>query len=231
MTAAYTRNRCYNRREGKIPFEAISAQRPNVSGMLVFGSVCFAYVQDKKKLDARCEQGVFVGYHKESPAYLVYFPKKDVVRKVRCVSFTGLDREDQYENEDEPDLCSRFEPTVKGKNSDQKVSEETGTQEPVNDKAEDTNVKESSRYPQRERRAPAYLNDYATDHVNVVDHQVHVDFCYRLGAYPQTYREAVQSADSERWKSAMENEMNYLRENNTFTLTQLPEGRKTVGGR
>ena len=68
------------------------------------------------------------------------------------------------------------------------MSEETGNQEPVKDKAEDANVVESSRYPQRERRAPAYLNDYATDHVNVVEDQVHVEFCYRFGVYPKSIR-------------------------------------------
>ena len=33
------------------------------------------------------------------------------------------------------------------------------------------------------------------------------------------------------WQEAMENEMKSLTENNTFTVTQLPEGRTSVGGR
>ena len=231
MTAAYVRNRCYNPRVGKTPFEAFSAQTPNISGMHVFGSVCFAYVQDKKKLDARGEQGVFVGYDKESPAYLVYFPAKDVVRRVRCVRFTGLDRHDQYEGENATHLNPRGEPLIEGQATEQKVGEVTRINEPVEANAKNADATaENARYPQRERRPPVHFKDYVTDQVDFVDEQVH-DFCYRISAHPQTYREAVQCADSVQWKSAMEDEMSSLKESNTFTLTPLPEGRKAIGGR
>ena len=30
----------------------------------------------------------FVGYDKGSPAYLVYFPETNVVKRIRCVKFT-----------------------------------------------------------------------------------------------------------------------------------------------
>ena len=55
--------------------------------MHVFGSTCFAYVQKGKKLDARSKKGVFLGYDRESPAYLVYFPEENKVKRVRCVKF------------------------------------------------------------------------------------------------------------------------------------------------
>ena len=40
--------------------------------MHVFGVVCYAYVQNAKKLEPRSKEGIFVGYDKKSPAYLVY---------------------------------------------------------------------------------------------------------------------------------------------------------------
>ena len=51
-------------------------------------SVVQIYHYNKKKLDARCEQGIFLGYDMESPAYLIYFPEKDDVKRVRCVKFS-----------------------------------------------------------------------------------------------------------------------------------------------
>ena len=48
---------------------------------------------------------------------------------------------------------------------------------------------------------------------------------------PKTYQQASSSPDSCKWQSAMEEEMQALRENDTFELTALPEGRKTVGVR
>ena len=75
MASAYIRNRCFNDRLGKTPYEALSGFKPDVSNMHVFGSVCYAYVQDAKKLEPRSKEGLFVGYDKRSPAYLVYYPQ------------------------------------------------------------------------------------------------------------------------------------------------------------
>ena len=88
MSAAYIRNRCYNPRITKTSFEAFTGIRPNVSNMHFFGTQCFAYVDEKKKLDARSEEGVFVGYDRESPAFLVYFSMENKIKRVRCVKFT-----------------------------------------------------------------------------------------------------------------------------------------------
>jgi hypothetical protein len=41
---------------------------------------------------------------------------------------------------------------------------------------------------------------------------------------PKTYQEAISSDDAANWQSAMEEEMKSLTENDTFTVTQLPEG-------
>ena len=87
-TSAYIRNRCYNPRTRKTPFEMMTGHKPNLKNMHIFGTICYAYVQNKKKLDARCERGIFLGYDMKSPAYLIYFPEKDDVKRVRCVKFS-----------------------------------------------------------------------------------------------------------------------------------------------
>ena len=71
MAAAYMRNRCYNNRLGETPYFAMTGRKPNVSNMRVFGSECYAYKRNGQKLDARCVKGIFLGYDKYSPAYLV----------------------------------------------------------------------------------------------------------------------------------------------------------------
>ena len=90
MAVAYIRNRCYNDRLGKTPFEAISGIKPNLSNMHVFGTACFAYIQNAKKLDPRSKEGIFVGYDKKSPAYLVYYPENNKIERVRCVKFSDF---------------------------------------------------------------------------------------------------------------------------------------------
>jgi len=90
---------------------------------------------------------------------------------------------------------------------------------------------EIPRYSKRERKPPTHLDDYVTG--DFEDDQVmsSIYYCYRVSAFPQNYEEAIRSPDSEHWVNAMKEEMRSLKENNTFTLTTLPEGRKLVGGR
>ena len=54
---------------------------------------CFCFVQNKTKLDPHCEKDIFVGYDKQSPAYLMYFLQTKAIKRVWCVTFT-----DYYEN-------------------------------------------------------------------------------------------------------------------------------------
>ena len=67
------------------------------------GTTCFSYVQNKTKLDPRCEKGIFVGY--DSPAYLIYFPETMANKRVRCVKFT-----DSYDNSSllKPDKNTKY---------------------------------------------------------------------------------------------------------------------------
>ena len=48
---------------------------------------------------------------------------------------------------------------------------------------------------------------------------------------PKSYQEAISSPNANSWQEAMKDEMSALRENDTFELVPLPEGRKSVGGR
>ena len=112
MTAMYIRNRCHNPRTECTPFEMFTGSKPNIAHMQKFGCTCYALVQNPKKLDDRSVKGVFVGYDKGSPAYLVYFPESGIVRKVRCVKFT---REPSVLQKPEPassDDVSDFEDCV-----------------------------------------------------------------------------------------------------------------------
>ena len=88
MHAAYIRNRCYVERLSQTPYFMLTGRKPDLSNMHVFGSVCFTLEQKRSKLDPKSKRGIFVGYDKESPAYLVYSPDDKRVKKSRSVKFT-----------------------------------------------------------------------------------------------------------------------------------------------
>ena len=197
------RNRCYNRRTGQTPYELLTDKKPNVSKMQKFGSVCYTYKQDKGKLDSRCDQGRFVGYDKNSPAYLVYHPDTNKVQKHRLVKFVSRAAVEKQTQTGEPDpsdgddsVRPRTREITQGiSRSTEKISEPSvrsrsahgdspGTVTRSSDhnhtqESATSGEPESRRYPARERRTPSYLGDFITD--DCVHDGVHitVDYCCR----------------------------------------------------
>ena len=85
--AVCIRNRSINHKTGLTPIEVMTGRRPNFEKFELFGSDCYAYVQNPKKLDERSIPGKFIGFDSNSPAKLVYFPQQNTIRKFRCVKF------------------------------------------------------------------------------------------------------------------------------------------------
>ena len=89
MNAAHVRNRCFQKRTQQTPYFLLTGRKPDLSILHIFGTICYSYHEDKKKLDDRSKRGVFVGYDRESPSYLVHHDSRQVKRS-RCVKFTDL---------------------------------------------------------------------------------------------------------------------------------------------
>ena len=87
---------------------------------------------------------------------------------------------------------------------------------------------ESVRLSKRERKPPAYRSDYVTDMEGDDQVLTSIDYCYKFSAFPQTYQEAKESPESRNREAAMNEGMNSLIDNNTFTLCTLPEGKNSV---
>ena len=78
------------------------------------------------------------------------------------------------------------------------------------------------------RRAPVRY-DY-DEYVDTASHQVH-HVAYHLYEVdePTTIQEGQSSEQAAEWKVAMDSEYNSLIENKTWTLVELPPGRKAIG--
>ena len=243
QTAAHIRNRCYNNRTQTTPYFSMTGKKPDLSKMWVFGSECYTYEYNRKKLDPKCEKGVFVGYDKNSPVYLVYHPEAGKIMKHRLVKFikscsaeqgtqTEIASEDLGSSTKvESEISSSDLQKQDKRNShsegtgDSIVGEkdvESGESEAVgeNNEVED----EPKTYSQRERKAPQYFGVENSTYVNT-------DYCYKVCGAPQTYIEAMNSPNAPGWEQAMKNELEALKVNDTFELTALPEGKNLVRGK
>ncbi len=226
MAAAYIRNRCFNVRLGKTPYEAFTGSKPNLSNMHVFGSVCYAYVQNAKKLDPRSKQGIFVGYDKGSPAYLVFHPDSNKVERVRCVKFFG-----ESNHESKVDLDDH-EGELPPSNVNVPIANDSTIPAQGDESANSTeSVVDETRYPTRTRTKPTYLNEYVTGKVVDDTTACAVDYCYRTYDIPTSYSQAIHSPEGSKWEKAMNDEIEALERNETFELVPPPKGREVVGGK
>ena len=53
--------------------------------MHIFGTTCICYVENKTKLEASGEKDIFVGYDKQSPAYMIYFLETMAIKKLDLI--------------------------------------------------------------------------------------------------------------------------------------------------
>ena len=183
MTATHIRNRCYSQRIQNTPYGLITGTKPDVAKMQVFGSICYPVVHKPKKLDPRTTKGIFVGYDRESPSYLIYDPDTRAVSKHRLVKFTTTVNH-LPEADDLP------------------VTEEL----PV--KPEPTKVKaEPKSYPLRSRQQPT--PDEPKDEPEEIDAAKFVHYCYHVNT-PATFKEATSCPEARQWRQAMDSEFESL---------------------
>ena len=141
----------------------------------------------------------------------------------------------QSEGNTEDQVLDANKESVNAENTEVSGSDETMEKVAIEDEKNNagplTTISQKHEYSKRERKAQRYLEDFVKCSKEDVTN-VSVDYCYRaVCGVPQTYREALMSPEASGWERAMKEEIHSLKENDTFELTILPEGRKTVGGR
>nr|GFB95839.1 retrovirus-related Pol polyprotein from transposon TNT 1-94 [Tanacetum cinerariifolium] len=73
----------------KTPYELINKRKPNIKFFRVFGCKCYLLndYEDVGKLKAKGDIGVFVGYSKESAAFIIYNKRTRKIHKSMNVNF------------------------------------------------------------------------------------------------------------------------------------------------
>ena len=193
----------------------MTKKKPDLSKMQIFGSYCYPYNHENKKLDPKCTQGIFVGYDKNSPAYLVYHPERHKIMKHRLVRFpknVSVEHATQTES-DVVYLPRRPEEEIPLHNPETQDKQTPTTEVEISTMEDETQVddeiiNEAERepiriYPQRVRDAPHYYGNSST--------YANFDYCYKAFGVPQTYAEAIASPKSSGCQKAMQDELIALR--------------------
>ncbi len=246
---------------GQVPFEAMFGRKPDVSHFRIFGCDAYAHVvkQKRSKFDAKSEKCWFMGYSLESKGYRLYNPRtrqahihrdvkfdessfsgriehSDVVREAEVV-------ESQFDGDSEPILVEQEtdrneEQADSG--SDQGGGDQSEQEDSADQEEQPEALRRSKRVPTKPTNLPGVItgNWYQGLHIpgpkppkaNVVFTGVEDSLSLSLGE-PDTYSEAVESADSQKWKEAMKSEYDSLIRNETWKLVSLPKDRKAIGNK
>lgn len=249
-TAVYVINRSPTSALSDVtPEEAWSNKKPDLSHLRVFGSKAMVHIPkaNRKKLDLKSRELIFVGYSEETKGYRFLHPTTKQLIKSRDVVFL----EDQFignsANESESNkfvtekvvvsfdpIASDVENTSQSRIGAQNIDEveiinDDGNQEtPLNDSGD---ISFSSAISELEEEANIVIPRRSER-----PHKQRV-FSHCVGHFvsgcepedPKTVAEAMSGKDSDLWRKAMDEEFESLQENNTWVLCDLPPNRKALG--
>ena len=233
-TSGYTRNRCFQKRTACTPYELFTGKKPNIRNMAPFGSKCFVVVdKHKRKLDDRSYEGTFIGYDRESPAFLIYDRSTGAIKKSRNVKF-DITVPDIYEsivvNKNDVIDVDQDENIVSDDNVNilEHENEIEHNIENVDDIENNVNHEVNNDRPKRVVKRPNHLSDYVVDYIDDDSY----DLCYKLCIdIPRTYEEDFSSPEAFNWKQAMKTEYDSLSDNKTWDVVKTPEDKQVVGGK
>ena len=217
---------------GKTPLEVwYGKPATNYDTLHIFGSTTYYHVVESK-LDPRAKKALFMGFNPGVKGYRLWCleAKKTIISRDVTFDESAM----LYKvNLEEPDYIPiqvegtpkkvEFERTMvtprRIATSDSPMVEEESDEEevPTQDPLQQSKLI-AVRRQRREIKKPTRFTDMVAYALPVCDDSI-----------PSTYPDAIRSTESGNWASAMEEEMQSLKKNKTWKLTQLPEGRKAIG--
>jgi transposase InsO family protein len=218
--ANYVNNRITSRSKKMSAFEVWTGKLPTFKRFNEFGCDVFVMIptEKRRKLDPKAVKMKFVGVDPNAKGYRLVDEnlKLRVSREVRFVSPTQHDElPDEGEN-DNFDICPK-------ENHDEEtlipILQDSDEEREENDPPV-MNLRRSART--NAGKLPEKFSSFSM-------YKAHCDL--QEETEPKTLKEALESPQSELWKEAMKEELDSIDENETWTLTNLPPGRKAIGSK
>ncbi|GBM89945.1 Retrovirus-related Pol polyprotein from transposon TNT 1-94 [Araneus ventricosus] len=220
--------------KGKTPMELWNGKKPSVRHVKPFGCVAFYKVFDNKrhKLQPKSKKGVFVGYSRNRKAYRICDIEERQIHETSDVVFdetkNGYAQKELPKNTENytqieyiwsnPENQQTDEPTNQTVIQEQiegTVSTEINDDLTTDD--EDDGNQNISNRPVKNRRLPSRYEDYEVYAVS--------------DATPETYEDAAVSQEKDKWKDAMDKEINSFEMHNLWEEVERPQNKKVVKSR
>lgn len=214
-TANYIRNRCPTSAYGnqfstKTPAELWFGRKPNISNFRIFGAICYNHIpaEKRKKMEPKSSKCIMFGYASNN-AYRLW----DIEQRKLVIGRNVIFDEQSIFNRTKAENISLSDEDEG--DSDAETCNDIRTEGVMDDRI--------LRRSERNRKPP---NRYGFDEAQIAfsaEEFVEND--------PISISDAKQRNDWPEWKAAIESEYASLINNGTWTLCDLPEGRKTISSK
>lgn len=211
-TATHVINRTGPTSEGSTPYELwFKKGLAPIDHFRAFGTKCFVHLpkQKRKKWSAKSIPGILVGYCGERDGYRVYDGQKVIIsRDVVFKPVMNKEAEDKelVDNGKEKSPNLSFSPKLTSSEFTRVNSNQY-----TDDVGSSDRGSEDCR-PKRQRQPPTYLQDYVM-----------------IAEAGPDFKDVVNSPEWYHWQSAMNDEMESLKENDVYELVSLPTDKKAIG--
>ena len=216
----YLLNRCPTKSvKDQTPIEVWSGKKPDVSHLRIFGSIAYKHVpeQERTKLDDRSEKLVFIGYDGKSKGYKLYDP---VNRKIVVSRDVMFDEDASWNWEVHEDSVNEFFPFFDEDNQGEETGQPAVPTTTPNTSSSASSSSGTSNEGSRRTRTfqELYENTEVMNDVSM--------FCLLAETTPLSFEEANKE---KKWRQAIEEEIRAIERNDTWELTSLPAGQKSIG--
>lgn len=236
-TAVHLQNISPTKSTKLTPYELWHGTKPDVQNLKVFGSRAWVHVPKelRKKLSATAKELVFVGYSSEHKAYRFLDKSTRKVIVSRDVKF--IEAESGFPTEDSvKETCKQFLKDASSDDTEEIIIELDSVKKKNFNETEPLSQDETL-----EEEEVFYGFDEDGTMLQGIDErtveleggmQQSLDVTAILEnavSEPRTFEDALLSPERDAWQTAMQEEIDSLKENHTWELVDLPPGRKVVG--
>lgn len=223
------------------PSEKWSKHKPSVEHLRVFGCVAYALIPYEKrvKLDEKSVRCVMFGVSKESKAYRLYDPirKRIIISKdVRFDEETRWNWEDNIDEDkfvecgeaEEEEERNQDENLVTAPATNEETEEGDNTESDGERTVSTPEERSDTSRAGRSKLRPVWMKDYVVDGRGLImeDDGEELVALFLSDEDPEKFEDAIQH---DKWRKAMETEIESIEDNNTWELVSLPASVKVIG--
>uniref|UniRef100_A0AAV1TGA3 Retroviral polymerase SH3-like domain-containing protein n=1 Tax=Peronospora matthiolae TaxID=2874970 RepID=A0AAV1TGA3_9STRA len=220
MAAMFLRNRCPTRaiHQDKPPYQVWTMKKRILAKLKVFG--CHAYVQvpqgKRAKFDSKSSLCRFLGYAEHQKSYRFEEVSTGAIEISRDATFM----EDKFD--EGPRNYNDESSTVEFDDQDENEEKEEGKTDVDMTSSDDDDEDTRSSKSNIERHTRTQSLEKGT----VIPSPKR-----RTGGMPTTFKSAMESSDSGKWKEACDSAFDSLQRNDTWEIVPLPKVRNAIGCR